>query len=88
MKRTNEAPAKIPILDLNHSAFQHFKGNSPTLELQGGRVVFCFDPTETFYRLSARYNGNEPVPCLDFVNAQRQLKAMMLALKHTGGGQG
>jgi len=46
--------------------------------------ALLFNADNTFYELSARYNSNEPVNVLDFVNAQRQLKARMFALK---GGQ-
>ncbi len=74
-------PAKIPILDLHLSAFQHLHGNTPTLELQGGRVVFFFPTNDVFYALAARFNGNEPTPVLDLVNAQRQLRAMMFSKK-------
>lgn len=84
MKKSKEAPAKIPIFDLNLSAFQHLHGNTPELELQGTRVIFLFDANDTFYKLSALYNSNEPVNVLDFVNCQRQLRAMMFAKK---GGQ-
>jgi len=75
---------KIPIFDLNLSAFQHLHGNTPQLELQGTRVTFLFNPDDTFYRISGLYNANTPVNAVDFVNAQRQLRAMMLAKK---GGQ-
>ena len=74
-------PPAIPILDLHLSAFQHLHGNTPTLELQGGRVVFFFPTNDVFYALAARFNGNEPTPVLDLVNAQRQLRAMMFSKK-------
>lgn len=77
-------PTKIQILDLNFSAFQHLHGNTPELELQGSRVIFLFHPDENFHRLSALYNENAPVNVLDYVNALRQLRAMMFSLK---GGQ-
>jgi len=73
--------SKIPILDLNLSAFHHLHGNPPQLELQGTRVVFYFEPNDLFYQLTGLYNKNELVPCLDFVKAQRQLRAMMLSLR-------
>lgn len=73
--------AKIPVIDLNLSAFQHLHNNTPELELQGTRVIFLFNPDETFYRLSALYNGNSSVNILDYVNAQRQLRVMMLSMK-------
>lgn len=77
----NASPKKIPILDLNHSAFQKYHKNEPELEMQGSRGVFMFNADNKFFDLSARYNQNEPVPVLDFVNCQRQLKAQLMALK-------
>lgn len=77
MKKT----ARIPILDLNQAAFQFMHGNIPELELNGTRITFLFTPDDAFFKLSARYNSNEPVPCLDLVNAQRQLRSMMMAAK-------
>lgn len=78
MKKTT---AKIPIFDLSLSAFQHLHDNTPELELQGTRVIFIFNPDDTFSKLSALYNSNSPVNVLDYVNAQRQLKAMMMSFK-------
>lgn len=74
-------PNKIPILDLNFSAFQLLHGNPPELILQGNRVIFMFNSDDTFYQLSARYNDNETVNVLDFVNATRQLRAMMFSMR-------
>jgi hypothetical protein len=74
----------IPLFDLNASAYQHLNVNSPELALNGTRVTFMFKADETFFRLSEQYNSNISVNVLDFVNAQRQLRAMMMALK---GGQ-
>lgn len=79
MKKTTSA--KIPIFDLNLSAFQHLHGNTPQLELQGTRVIFLFNPDDTFYKLSGLYNSNTPVNVIDFVSAQRQLRAMMLSMR-------
>lgn len=79
---------KIPILDLNLASYQHLHGNSPKLHLEGTRVIFLFSVDDTFCKLSADYNSNRLVPVLDFVNAQRQLKAMMLSLKNGGGNAG
>jgi len=44
-----------------------------------------FPADDVFYKLSARFNRNEPVPVLDFVNAQRQLRAMMFSKKAEAG---
>lgn len=76
-----DTPNKIQILDLNFSAFQYLHGNTPELSLQGTRVIFLFNPDEVFHRLSTLYNSNTTVNVLDFVNAQRQLRAKMLAMK-------
>lgn len=74
-------PAKIPLFDLNASAFQYLHGNIPELELQGSRVIFLFNPDETFYRLSALYHKNLPVNIIDFVDAQRRLRSLMISAK-------
>lgn len=75
---------KIPIMDLNLSAFLHLHGTTPELSLQGTRVIFLFKPNDSFYKLSAKYNSNESVQILDYVNAQRQLRAMMFSVKGNG----
>lgn len=80
MKKTS-IPSKIQILDLNFAAFQRLHGNEPELELNGTRVSFLFNVDATFHKLSASYNSNEPVSVLDFVSEQRQLRAMMMAMK-------
>jgi hypothetical protein len=72
---------KIPILDLNLSAFQHLHGNTPELVNQGGRVVFMFNSDDAFYKLSELYNSNISIAVLDMVNAQRELKSKMLSMK-------
>ena len=73
---------KIPVLDIpGLSSFQYLQGNPPELVSQGTRVVCMFNADQTFYDLSERFNRNEPVSVLDFLNAQRQLKAKMFALK-------
>lgn len=77
----NKKCEKIPIFDLNFSAFLHLHGNTPELSLQGTRIIFLFNPDDTFYQLSARYNSNEATPILDYVSAQRQLRAMMMSMK-------
>lgn len=75
------ATRKIPILDLNLSAFQKLFGNDPELVSQGGRVVFMFSSDDKFYRLSELYNSNFEVNVLDYVRSQRELKAKMLSMK-------
>lgn len=75
------ATRKIPILDLNLSAFQKLFGNDPELVNQGGRVVFMFATDDKFYRLSELYNSNVEVNVLDYVRSQRELKSKMLSMK-------
>ncbi|MGD0884913.1 MAG: hypothetical protein ABSA46_08580 [Thermodesulfovibrionales bacterium] len=85
MKKAHSPSKKIPILDIpGHGSFQFLHGNNPEMAMNGTRVTLLFDANETFYELSARYNNNEPVNVLDFVNAQRQLKARMFSMKAGG----
>jgi hypothetical protein len=77
---------KIPVLDLNQSAFHKLHDDDPEEEVQpGGRVAFMHEAGERFYELAARYNANESVPVQDFVSCQRQLRARMIALKNGNG---
>lgn len=81
----NAASRKLPVLDiLGLSSFQHLHGNTPELIMQGTRITCLFNPDDLFYQLSERFNNNEPVNILDFLNAQRQLKAQMFAKKGNG----
>ena len=73
---------KIPILDVNGlGSFQHLHGNEPEMQMQGTRVTLLFNADQKFYELSEKFNRNTPVNVLDFVNAQRQLKAKMFSMK-------
>lgn len=74
-------PDSISIFDLNESAYQFMNGNIPTLKAQGTRITFAFKLDKTFSRLSEQYHSNIQVNVIDFVNAQRQLKSMMMSLK-------
>ena len=79
----NSTRRKIPVLDLNQSAFHMLHGDDPEEVMQpGGRVAFMHEAGELFYELSSRYNANEPVPVQDYVNCQRQLRARMMSLKN------
>ncbi len=78
--------AKVPVLDIpGLSTFQDYHENPPELEMQGTRITAMFKADQRFFELAERYNRNELVNVLDFVNCQRKLKAKMLALKHGGG---
>ena len=73
---------KIPILDIpGLGTYQYLNGNEPEMIMQGTRITLLFNADTTFYELSEKYNNNAPVNVLDFVNAQRQLKAKMLSMK-------
>lgn len=77
-----DSPKKIPILDIpGLGAFQMLGGNEPEMEINGTRATLMFNVSDLFYELSERFNNNELVPVLDFLNIQRQLKARMLSLK-------
>ena len=73
---------KIPVLDIpGLGAFQFLYENEPEMELNGTRITLLFNADDLFYTLSERFSNNEPVPVLAFLNAQRQLKAKMFALR-------
>jgi hypothetical protein len=75
-------PQKIPVLDLlGLTSFQRLHENPGELIVQGTRVVALFDADKKFYEVAERFNQNEPVPVLDFLHAQREIKAMMMTLK-------
>jgi hypothetical protein len=84
MARKNKNVSKIPILDIpGLGAFQFLHGNEPEMVMHGTRVTLLFNADETFYRLSGLFNSNETVNILDFLNAQRQLKARMFSMKQS-----
>jgi len=78
---------KIPILDiLGFGAFQFYHGNEPEWTLNGTRASLLFNADDRFYELSVRFNSNESVSVLDFLNAQRQLKAKLFSITREGKG--
>jgi hypothetical protein len=80
-----KAKRKIPILDIpGLGTFQFMHNNEFEMELNGTRVTLLFNADDRFYELAERFNSNESVPVLDFLNAQRQLKAKMFSLKERG----
>jgi len=82
MKKPTSISKKIPVLDIpGLGAFQLLYGNEPEMALNGSRVTLLFNANDLFYELSGRYNNNEVVPVLDFLNAKRQLKARMFSMK-------
>jgi hypothetical protein len=81
-KSSPTAVQKVPVLDIpGLGSYQFMNGNDPEMAMNGARVTLLFEANELFYELSARFNSNEVVNVLDFVNAQRQLRARMYAMK-------
>lgn len=79
--------ARIPILDLNGlTPFQALHGNTFELVMQGTRASAMFKADEKFYKIAEQFSRNEPVNILDFLNCQRQIRAMLLSLKAQQGG--
>jgi hypothetical protein len=73
---------KIPLLDLTGlTAFQRLHGNSYEMTMQGNRGVAMFEANRTFYELAEKFNRNEPVQVIDFLQAQREVKAELMTLK-------
>ncbi|MEO5357140.1 MAG: DUF5659 domain-containing protein [Nitrospirae bacterium YQR-1] len=74
---------KIPVNDINLSAYLNCRGIKPELIPHGstGHIAFNFPVSDETYKVVGDYNDNKPVPVLDFVNSLRSLKAQMMALK-------
>jgi hypothetical protein len=73
---------KIPILDLTGlTSCQRYHGNPYELVMQGTRGVAMFEANEKFYEISEKFNRNELIPVIDFLQAQREVKAELMALK-------
>lgn len=77
---------EIPIFDLNFSAFLTMNGITPDFVQQGNKVLCLFTPDDKFYRFSALYHSNAPVPILDFVRSLRQLRSKVMLLRSENGG--
>ncbi len=83
-----QIPAYIDDHDLNKSAlFSHYGLDCDLIVDSTGRVSFRFPADRRYFELTAKWNNNEPIPCLDFANEIRKLRARMLAAK-TENGQG
>lgn len=80
------SPRTIPILDLYFSAYQAARGNPPTLQKRGNKVVFLFPADAVFDDLAAEYHSGEVISAIEFVNSIRRLRAQMIALRENGGG--
>ncbi|KWT92036.1 hypothetical protein [Candidatus Magnetominusculus xianensis] len=72
---------RIPIHDINLTAFLSLKGFKPELTINGNHVTFELPANDKVYCQAMAYNSNESVPVLDFVSSLRQLRAQMMALR-------
>jgi hypothetical protein len=72
---------KIPVFDINTAAYLELRDTPPELTMQGTRVVFEFEASETVYRLLREYQSNPSVPIIDYVNVLRRLRARMLSMR-------
>lgn len=83
--KPDTAPFKIPILDLSgFTTFQTYHGNTFEFSMNGSRGTAMFEPTPEFYRIAELFNNNAPVNVLDFLNHQRQIKAMLMSRRQQG----
>lgn len=78
---TKNVKGKIPVFCIYQASFLEHNGIHPALTLQGTRVVFEFEPTDTVYRLMRDYQDNPSVPVLDYVNILRRLRSRMLSMR-------
>ncbi len=82
MKRGKEVmKGKVPVLDIHTASFLELNDISPELTLQGTRVVFNYEPSDTFYRLLREYHDNPSIRILDFVNVLRRMRSRMLSMR-------
>jgi hypothetical protein len=72
---------KIPVFDIHTASFLELNNISPELTLQGTRVVFNFEPSESLYRLLREYQNNPSIHILDYVNTLRRLRSRMLSMR-------
>ena len=82
MTKEKEAmKGKIPIFDIHTASFLELNNMPPELTLQGTRVVFNFEPSETLYRLLREYQNNPSIHILDYVNTLRRMRSRMLSMR-------
>jgi hypothetical protein len=90
MKQASQQfPDTIIEYDLNKTAFfEHNELHSEIIPDNSGRVGFRVPANSLYFRLADQWNKNTPVPCLDFANEIRKLRARMLAAKTENGQRG
>ena len=84
-----QIPKFITEFDLNKVAFYENNGLESEVvpDSFSSRVGFRVPANNLYFELTERWNNNDPIPCLDFANEIRKLRARMLAAK-TENGQG
>lgn len=88
MKTTpsNQIPEFIDEYDLNKAAQHiHHDLDCEVVLDSTGRACFRFPADRRYFELTAKWNNNEPIPCKDFANEIRKLRARMLAAKSENG---
>ncbi|MDA8103911.1 MAG: hypothetical protein M0Z71_00880 [Nitrospiraceae bacterium] len=86
-KKEVDPPRKIPVLDiLGFGTFLSYNGKDDEMVMTGTRASLLYEADAKFYELAERYNKNERVNVLDFLNCQRQMKARMVGMKRTAAG--
>jgi hypothetical protein len=80
-KEKGPGKSKIPVFDIHTASFLELNNVSPELALQGTRVVFNFEPSETLYMLLREYQDNPSIHILDYVNVLRRLRSRMLSMR-------
>lgn len=88
MRQPQQTLQYITEFDLNKSAHHVCLGlDCEIVTDHTSRVSFRFPANARYFELTAKWNDNEPIPCMDFANEIRKLRARMLAAK-TEKGQG
>lgn len=80
------SPRTIPVFDIYLAAYQAARGNLPTLQKRGRKIVFLFAANDVFDDLAAEYHAGEVISAIELVNSIRRLRAQMIALREIGGG--
>jgi hypothetical protein len=75
----------LPLYDIHQAAFLEFHHIQLKLTKQGSRIVFEVPANEKTYELLRGYQGNPPIPLLDFVAVLRRLRARMLEARDENG---
>lgn len=75
----SKEPRKLPLYDINLTAFLKLHNVPIELRKVASRVVFEIPATDEAYRLMEAYQENPPVSVLDFVSVLRELRGRMVS---------